>query len=72
MNHYDKQIRNLLIGFLLGLAVLIGFFIWDIRLHLEVKVSLPEEWKAISHDAHNPTPLNAYIDSSGIVQTEFN
>ena len=31
---HDKQIRNLLIAFLIGLAALIGFFIWDIQLHL--------------------------------------
>lgn len=35
------------------------------------KIVLPEEWPTISHDSTHPTPLNAWIDSKGIIQTEF-
>jgi hypothetical protein len=35
------------------------------------KIVAPEEWKAISHDSTHPTPLNAWIDKDGVLQTEF-
>lgn len=37
----------------------------------QLKISLPEEWPEISHDSTHPTPLNAWIDSKGVVQEEF-
>lgn len=75
MTHSQNQ--NLQTKTIIGFFIVLTILYWacgtdtNVQAPVQPQIVAPEEWEAISHDSTHPTPLNAWIDSKGVVQTEF-